>query len=158
MELQHIQTGFSNFYMTNYSLFLVESHFDGSSDFLDMLHFHLKTFCLFHKLEFHVAAFFSQHAVSDCMLAAIVYGSAVEQRDPLSFIWSTGHTALDWLNLKSFTEFSRGALEDFCSRDGMRNKSAAFFCLLFLVPWTSTGSVLHLRGGLGQQDGGCIMS
>lgn len=60
MELQHIQTGFSNFYMTNYSLFLVESHFDGSSDCLEILHFHLKTFCLFHQLEFHVAVFFSQ--------------------------------------------------------------------------------------------------
>lgn len=34
----------------------------------------------------------------------------------------------------------------------------AFFCLFFLVPCTSAGSVLHLRGGLGRQDGGCIMS
>lgn len=85
-------------------------------------------------------------------------GSAIEQHDPFSFIGSTGHTALDWLNLKSFTQFSHGVLEDFCCWDGIRNKRAAFFCPLFLLPCTSFGSVLHLLGGLGRQDGGCIMS
>ena len=85
-------------------------------------------------------------------------GSALEQFDPFSFIGPTGHTALDWLKLQSFTRFSHGVLKDFCCWDGMRNKSAAFFCLLFLVRCTSAGSVLHLRGGLGRQDEGSIVS
>lgn len=35
-------------------------------------------------------------------------------------------------------------------------RALLFFCSPFLVP--CTGSVLHLRGGLVRQDGGCIMS
>lgn len=120
---------------------------------------------VFYFANFHLISliFFGQHAVSD---TAILYGhcwksntgSAIEQHDPFSFIGSTGHTALDWLSLKSFTQFSHGVLEGFCCWDGMRNKSGAFFCPLFLIPCTSAASVLHLRGRLGRKDGGCIVS
>lgn len=85
-------------------------------------------------------------------------GCAIEEHDPFSFIRSTGHTPLDWLNLKLFNQFSHGVFEDFGWWDGMRNKSAAFLLSPFSFPCTSPGPVLHLRGGLAWQDGGCIMS
>lgn len=40
----------------------------------------------------------------------------------------------------------------------MRHKSAAFLCLLYLVPCTDAGSVLPLWGGLARRDGGRIVS
>lgn len=130
----------------------------------EILKIHFKTLCLCDKLALGEADFFSRHAISE---TAILYGHLLKRkyRQCYRATWPILIHRVHWAHsswlaqsqvIHSVQSWGFGGL--LLLRWNEKQE-----CCFLLSPfshslYTSIGCVLHLWGGLGRQDGGCIMS